>query len=53
VEGSAAYLLLAAVVLIDVFLLYRFFTSGAGSRLAMPPAPSADLKAEGQSAPFR
>ena len=52
VDGSAAYLLLVAVVLIDVWLLYRFFTSGAGSRLAMPPAAAADLKAEGQSAPF-
>src|SRR6185295_15892786 len=40
VDGSAAYLVLAAVVLLDVWLLYRFFTSGAGSRLAMPPVPS-------------
>ena len=38
VDGSAAYLVLAAVVLVDVYLLYRFFTSGAGSRSAMPPA---------------
>ena len=52
VDGSAAYLVLAAVVLIDVWLLYRFFTSGAGSRLAMPPVPAADLNAERHSAPF-
>ena len=52
VDGSAAYLVLAAVVLIDVWLLYRFFTSGAGSRVAVPPVASADLKAERQSAPF-
>ena len=52
VDGSAAYLLLAAVVLVDVWLLYRFFTSGAGSRAAMPPVAPADLNAERQSAPF-
>jgi uncharacterized membrane protein YfcA len=50
VDGSAAYLLLAAVVFVDVCLLYRFFTSGAGSRFAMPPSTAADLKAEGHSA---
>ena len=50
VEGNAAYLLLVAVILIDVCLLYRFFTSGAGSRFALPPATAADLKAEGRSA---
>jgi uncharacterized protein len=48
VDGNAAYLLLVAVILIDVFLLYRFFA--AGSRFAMPPATAADLKAEEQSA---
>jgi uncharacterized membrane protein YfcA len=52
IDGGAAYLVLAAVVLVDVWLLYRFFTSGAGSRVAMPPVASADLKAGGQSAPF-
>ena len=50
VDGNAAYLLLAAVVLIDVCLLYRFFTSGAGSRFAVAPAASADLKPDRQSA---
>jgi uncharacterized protein len=50
VDGNAAYLLLAAVVLIDVCLLYRFFTSGAGSRFARPPVSAADLKTEGRSA---
>jgi uncharacterized protein len=52
VDGGAAYLILAAVVLVDVWLLYRFFTSGAGSREAMPQVASADLKAETRSAPF-
>ena len=50
VDGNAAYLLLAAVVLVDVCLLYRFFTSGAGSRLAMSAMTSSEVKAEGQSA---
>ena len=35
---------------VSVGLLYRFFTSGAGSRLAVPPAAAADLKTEGHSA---
>ena len=48
VEGNAAYLVLLAVILVDVWLLYRFFA--AGSRFVMSPAASADLKAEGQSA---
>ena len=47
IDGSAAYLLLAAVVVVDVGLLYRFFTAGAGSRFAVAPA---DLKADRQSA---
>ena len=50
VDGNAAYLLLVAVILVDACLLYRFFTTGAGSRFAMPPPASADLKADRQSA---
>jgi hypothetical protein len=44
VEGMAAYLFLLAVVLVDVWLLYRFFA--AGSRFDMPPAAPADRNAE-------
>ncbi|MEO8259125.1 MAG: sulfite exporter TauE/SafE family protein [Acidobacteriota bacterium] len=51
-EGNSAYLLLAAVVVIDVFLLFRFFTSGAGSREAIAQASAADLQADRQSAPL-
>src|SRR5580765_6246211 len=36
VEGNAAYLFLAAVILIDAWLLYRFFAAGA--RFEMPKA---------------
>jgi uncharacterized protein len=50
VDGNAAYLLLVAVILVDVCLLYRFFTAGTGSRFAVAPAASADLKADRRSA---
>jgi hypothetical protein len=50
VDGNAAYLLLAAVIVVDACLLYRFFTAGAGSRFAVAAAASADLKADRQSA---
>jgi len=48
VEGNAAYLFLAAVILIDAWLLYRFFAAGA--RFEMPKATSAELKGEEPSA---
>jgi uncharacterized membrane protein YfcA len=44
VEGNAAYSFLAAVILIDAWLLYRFFAAGA--RFEMPTATSTELKAE-------
>jgi uncharacterized membrane protein YfcA len=46
--GSTAYLILLAVILVDAWLLYRFFA--AGSRFAMPASSSADLEAERPSA---
>jgi uncharacterized membrane protein YfcA len=39
VEGATAYLFLLAVVLVDCWLLYRFFS--AGSRFTMPASDSA------------
>jgi uncharacterized membrane protein YfcA len=50
VEGYAAYLFLAGVILIDAWLLYRFFSAGA--RFEMPKG-STELKAEGPSAVLR
>lgn len=40
VEGATAYLVLLAVILVDVWLLYRFFA--AGSRFEMPPVAPVD-----------
>jgi hypothetical protein len=51
VEGNAAYLFLAVVILIDSWLLYRFFAAGA--RFDMPKATSAELKGEEPSAVLR
>jgi uncharacterized membrane protein YfcA len=48
VDGTAAYGVLLAVIVVDAWLLYRFFA--AGSRFTMSPAPPVDLKAEGRSA---
>jgi hypothetical protein len=41
VEGPKAFLFLAAVVLIDACLLYRFFSRSAGKTAAIPPAGTA------------
>ena len=43
-DGNGAYLFLAAVVLIDSCLLYRFFS--AGPRFRVAPAVTAELKTE-------
>jgi uncharacterized membrane protein YfcA len=51
VEGNAAYLFLAVVMLIDGWLLYRFFAAGA--RFDMPQPASADLKADEPSPVLR
>ena len=51
VEGNSAYLFLAGVILIDGWLLYRFFAAGA--RFNMSGAPPAEVKAEEPSTVLR
>jgi uncharacterized membrane protein YfcA len=36
IPGSAAYLILAAVIVLDAFLLYRFFSLQAAQKLTLP-----------------
>jgi hypothetical protein len=47
VEGNAAYLVLAAVIVIDAWLLVRFFAADSAPGLAAPSFPSANAERAG------